>query len=306
MSKAPIKYTKARNLGEVINVTFNYFGQNIKAIFTVLLFYVMPFFAASVIASFFSDQPILSFSNSISFISNISGNGFISFSIVLLSYFFGVAAQNAVINKHLILNEKQDEQQLVNSKQIQTDLVEDLRQHVPNVFFLSLSLVLISLMLSSALGYLLVPDLSFSFSEDPLNFIMQIFPLVFFALLIIPVTFYILVATLFFSQREQSGFFEALTKVLNYLRDNFLSTWLTSFVALLVVYFCNVFLRMPFILIGFMDFAIEPGMYFLITAIGNFIFLFAMTLFQFICVFHITSLEEKKEGTLIKQKIDNL
>lgn len=306
MIERHIKYTKARNLGEIINVTFNYFGCNIKVIFTILSFYVMPFFAASILASFFLDQAILSFSNSITYIGNIANNDFIEYAVVLLTYFFGLTLQNQVISKHLIVNEKLDERQRVNSKHIQLNIVDDFRQHFPNVFFLALLLIIISLILSSAIGYLLVPDLSFSFSEDPLNFIMQIFPLFFFALLIIPLTFYILVATLFFAQRDQTGFFEALTKVANYVRENFLSTWLNSIVALLIVYFCNVFLRIPFILIGFMDIAVEPGMYFLITAIGNFIFLFAMTLFQLMCIFHLTSLEEKKEGSIIKQKIDNL
>ncbi len=306
MIETQIKYTKARNLGEVINVTFSYFGRNIKVLFTIVLFYVMPFFAASVLASFFLDQPVFSFSNSVSYISNISNTEFIGFWLVFLSYFFGTTMLNMVMNKHLILNEKLDKQQQVSSKQIQLDIVEDLRQHVPNVFFLSLSLIIISLILSSAVGYLLVPDLSFSFSDDPFSFIMQIFPLVFFALLIIPITFYILVTTLFFAQRQKTGFFEALTKVTNYVRENFLSTWLISVVALLIIYISNFFLRIPYFIIGFIDIALEPGVYFIIIALGNFISLFATTLFQFTCIFHITSIEEKNEGTLIKQKIENL
>ena len=212
MIDAQIKYTKARSLSEVLNTAFNYLRLNIKSISTLLLYYVSPFFVLSILASYYFNTSQVSLSNFIAYVSTMFNDNVVEFTVTIAFYFIGLAMQNHLINKHLILNEDLNSDEQVNEKQFRSRLVEDFLQYFSNVFFLALTVILIALLLDAAIGNFLVVNFTYTFSEDPISFIFEALPLLIYLAFVMPLSCYFIVTCLFFAQRNKTGYVEALKK----------------------------------------------------------------------------------------------
>jgi hypothetical protein len=214
--------------------------------------------------------------------------------------------QNHLINKHLILNEDLNSDERVNEKQFRSRLVEDFLQYFSNVFFLALTVILIALLLDAAIGNFLVVNFTYTFSEDPISFIFEALPLLIYLAFVMPLSCYFIVTCLFFAQRNKTGYVEALKKAWYYTRDNLFMTWATTVIAFMLAYVMVLLLTFPFLAIGFVNINLNVKVFVFMKSVTTYLSLFATAIFQVICIFHLTSLEEIKEGTIIKQKIDNL
>jgi hypothetical protein len=306
-----IKYRQVRTFKELLNVAFNYFRLHIKSIFKIMLLYVMPFFFVSIIASYYFNASGISLSRLLVIITTLKQHKPVEFICIVLPYFVGVVLQNQFLNKHLTLNEGKED--LIGAKDFKPSLVEDFKQHFPNVFFLVLTALLIFLVSSPALGGLLQPYFEYSFGEDPIGYFLQVLPLLILFGLIVPMSLYFAATSLFFSLRDKLGVFESLKKVWEYAKNNLLLTWTISLIAFVVAYILNIIFQLPLSSVGFIigffrnNFSgFDSSMFLFINIFTTFFMLIVWSTFQLICIYHITSSEEQKEGNNIREKIENI
>ncbi len=313
MIDALIKYRRVRTVSQVLNTAVNYMLSNFGSMLKCMLFYVMPFFLASTLASYYFNSHNVSVTTLINMISNIKQNNPVEFISILVFYFFAITLQNQVLNKHLILNEESAEGKAVDVKDLKPVVVEDFRQHLPNVFFLTLTVILTGFILGATLGGVLEQGINFNFDDDPYTFLIQVVTLILLVGIIFPLSCYFISTALFISLRDKMGIFQALAKAWAYAKEKLFITWATSVIAIMIAYLIQLIFQFPMFLIGYLfaffrtdldslSFAIIIFSNILTTFFG----LFSVGTFQLMVIFHFTSLEEQKEGINILNKINTI
>lgn len=178
---------------------------------------------------------------------------------------------------------------------------------------------LYSVLLFSA-TYLIVDYVMYYFVEsntnemqnDPFLFYLERIPYFIFSIIIMPLLVYILFTSLFVSYRDKLNVFLAITKVRKYLNGKLMNTYGNCLLFCVIYSLIIKLATLPAFAIGFFNlvnwdnqFAME-----VLSVVLKYYELFAKSLsiilLSIFCIYHYTSLEEKVEASVIKEKINSI
>jgi hypothetical protein len=127
-------------------------------------------------------------------------------------------------------------------------------------------------------------------------------------------------ASLFVCQRDSINLFPAMGKVIGYMKNNFWNTWVVSMVGFLTYSLMASIAQIPAFIISMITafsrikstvgYGVEddstPLLLVIVTAVSSLLSYGVMVIYHLIIVYQYTSLEEKKEGQSIMEKINQI
>jgi len=321
MNNQKIYYRKVRDLGGVFGATFGFIKQNFKTFFGSLLLIAGTFLVASVTISTSLFGAMFSANLFKKGLSSFTGNLILNYALAMFLLFVGIVIYSTILNKNLIENEKLQQNETLTMKLVLANFFNDFWRMLGNVLlFVVISIIAI---IAVALIFTGIGSL-FSFGGGTSGAIILAILLVLlaFALMVIfvPILSYIPIVSLFVCQRNRIPIFAAMRKVFYYLKGNFWSTWLVSFIALLSYSIMGFVAQIPvFIVTIITTFSrvkstvgygvaeeSTPILLIVVTAVCSLLSYTVMSVYFLMSIYQYTTLEEKKEGTSIIEKINQI
>lgn len=321
MTEQKIYYKKVRDLGAIFGATFGYIKKNFKPLYGSLLFFAGPVLMIAAALSTFMMGSSLGMANLFKGgYSSFYGNFILSYITAMMIMFIGITVYNVIINRNLIENEKLNQDEALTVKHSTINFWPDFWKLLGN----SLLLVLISILTFAVFGFAFAGIIALSSNgNDSAAIILTVISviLIFVFLLICgPVLAFVPLAAIFVSQRDELNIFPSIKKVLYYMKGNFWNTWIVSLVGLLTYSVLGAIVQIPTMIVtmfttfsrynttvGYgIDDPSTPIMLVVVTAISSLISYGVMVIYHLIAVYQFTSLEEKKEGVSILEKINQI
>jgi hypothetical protein len=321
MADQKVYYKKVRDLGGIFGATFGFIKQNFKPLYSSLLFFAGPFLliAAAISANMFGTGSGIDkiFKGGIGFFySEFIISYFITLSVVLI----GITIFDVIINKNLIENEKMQSNERLTINHSITNFFSDFWRVFGNTLLLILFFVIFILVIVLVFAglYALAQGGRGNNSGVLGAFVLLFISL--FAVLIIfgPIITFVPMAAIFVCQRDNVPIFAAIRKVLYYLKGNFWNTWAIIFVGALAYAVMSVIVQIPVLILSLISvfsrlkandsFQDQSTSLFMIVVISvcSLLAYGVRVFFYLIAIYQYTSLEEKKEGASIIDKINQI
>lgn len=314
MSEEKIYYRTVRDLGGIFAAAFGFIRQNFKMFFGSILLYAGPFLLIGTIVSSYMLHSAINFAAIGNFAYNYQ-EILSAYAIVITIMFIGVSVYNVILNKNIIENEKLTEHEPLTIRQVSHNFFDDYWRVLGNMFLLGITI-------AAVFGILFMVFFAlFTIGGGTSGLgILMVFIFIAFAFIFLPVLIYIPLAAMFVCQRDKVNIFEALGKVMRYLSGNFWNTWVVSFIALLCYSVMAMFAQLPVYIITFITAftrakstigygaaeSSTPMLLVVITSVCTLISYMVMSVYYLMNIFQYTSLEEKKEGSSILEKINQI
>lgn len=303
---------QVRDFGQVFGASFTYIKQHFKHFFGSIVLLAGPF---ALISGVCTAQML----NNINF-SNMYGSAGLGmfglpYFISILTGLIGHTVYTTVINQHLILNEGMD----ANTRPTIGDIARSFfKVYWKNLLaWLMLLVVMFVFILAIALIVMVFIGIG-TLGAGIFAAILGILAYIALLFIVMPILSYLVISSLFVVQKDNINLFDALVKAYRYLKGQFWMTWLLALVAFIVTYLCLIIAIMPTYIIsvismvsrardisGMMnaDSSFSISGYFL-WSLSYLLIYCIFSIFHLMCTFQYTSLEEKKEGKSILEKIN--
>ncbi|MCW3076829.1 MAG: hypothetical protein JWO32_1438 [Bacteroidetes bacterium] len=323
MTEQKIYYKKVRYLGEIFSACFGFIKQNFKTLYGSLLFYAGPFLliAATVSAYMFGSSLGMNkvFRGGLTgYYSDLIVSYFVSLAVMLI----GITVYNVILNRNILENEKllPGEQLTLNhaTKNFWPDFWRILGNTLILIFVLIAAVIVLALLFAGIFGLLSGSNGSGT-GAIVLTIIAGI--LMFIAFLIFgPILMFVPMAALFVCQRDGLSIFPSMGKVFRYMKNNFWNTWIVSFLGFLtyatlasvaqipvfIITFITTFSRLKSTVGSGIEDSSPSLLLVVVTVISALLSYGIMVIYHLIIVYQYTSLEEKKEGASIIDKINQI
>lgn len=318
MTDAIIKYRQVRTFGEIIGAGVFYMRLHFKSIIGSVFTISLPFFALATLISYYFKNSDVSPGKILSFAGKINGENLGETVAIIVIYFIGLGFQSMIISKHFILSEQNNENLKFKVQNIRQGLTDEFRRAFVNVILLAVALLVVGLILSALMSGFFPIHLNAFSGGDYFSFIVQILFAASILLWVFPMIFFIIISSMFVSQRDNIGVFNAMGKVWGYTTNNMLNAWLSSLTSLIIAYVINLMLSLPLSLFFLFPVifkssnlfdvmsSINPLVIVTIAITSTFLNLCATSLFQINSIILYGNFEERKEGFNIIEKINNL
>jgi len=314
-----IYYRKARNFGQVFSESFGYIKQNFKTFFGSIILFTLPIIAIITLLIIYMVNTGLSRQ----FEFGRGGNNFIGEMLfaVFGVFFLFLLVQTVyitVINEHLVINEQMANDEFVKTNHIGKTFFNSFWRVLGNSMLLAIFAIVTLLIYALINGAISAVFATGGIAGILLAGCIQILT----SLIITPIIGYIFISSLFVVQKDKVGIITALGKVFRYLKGNFWMTWCVSVVGYIITYFATLIVMIPAIIFMFLQVFsrinyntnnLNTDVSSTTIIIGSLIFLITLTLalcvyaiYFLMCNFQYTSLEEKKEGSSIIEKINQI
>lgn len=323
MNNQKVYYRKVRDLGGVFSATFGFIKQNFKTFFGSLLLIAGSFFAASVTIS-------SSMFGSL-FGANFFKKGFSSFTGELIEMYFvsvfllmiGSVIYSTILNKNLIENEKLVGDEKLTMKIVLANFFNDFWRMLGNALLFgvtSIIAIIVVALVFAGVGSLFSGMASLGSGAAIFFAIILVLAVMALLIIFVPILSFIPIVALFVCQRDRIGIFAAIRKVFRYLKGNFWSTWLVSFIAMLCYSIMGAVAQIPvFIVTLITTFSrvkstvgygvgeeSTPVLLIIVTVVCSLLSHAVMSIYYLMSIYQYTNLEEKKEGTSIIDKINQI
>ncbi len=325
MTDQKIYLKKVRDLGGVFSATFGFIKQNFKTLYGSLLFFAGPFLlvAAVVSANMFGSNlgmsTLLKGGGLTSFYAGLIG----SYAIMMSVMFVGITVYNVVLTKNLLENEKLQSGEQLNLSHSTTNFFPDFWRVLGNTLLLILvSVIFIVVIVFIFAGLFALAGGGGSGNTTGVIVLLVIFFLALFVVMIIfgPIISFIPLAALYVCQRDGLPIFAAIKKVLYYLKGNFWNTWVIVMVGFLTYAIMAAIVQIPMFIVTIIstfsrikmngDYSAgDNSTSILIIAVVSICTLLShgvRVLFSLMVIYQYNSLEEKKEGVSIIDKINQI
>ncbi|MBA3680327.1 MAG: hypothetical protein H0W73_03930 [Bacteroidetes bacterium] len=313
-----ISYRKVRDLGGIFSAAFGFVKQNFKPFFGSILFLAGPFIIVGSAVSAYMIGSSTTIAKMVRNMDEFYGKIIVSYLSSIIFYFIGVTVYNVVLNKNILANEKLENHESLTLNHSLTGFFSDFWRMLGNMLLLTLFMVIAIVVIALVIGGLFALVGGGGGPALVLPVLMVI--IVFFGLLLFgPVLSYIPVAAMFVCQRDRISIFAALRKVFYYLKDNFWMTWVVSMVAFVCYIVMSFFIQIPVFIINTMStfsrFKSTAGydeddskslLLVIVVIICSLLSYCVMSIYYLMTVYQYTNLEEKKEGSSIIEKINQI
>ncbi len=323
MAEQKIYYKKVRDLSGIFSATFGFIKQNFKPVYGSLLFFAGPFLlvaaviSANMVGTSMGISKLFKGGDISSFYSEFLGSYFITITVV----FIGLTIFNVILNKNLIENERLQADESLTLNSSITNFFEDFWRVLGN----TLLLVVISAIFIVVLAFVFVGLFALAGgngNNGGVIVMMVLFFLALMAFLLIfgPIISFVFISSLFVCQKDKIPVFAAIRKVLYYLKGNFWMTWVVIVVGFLTYAILAMVVQIPyFIVLIFTTFSrinISTGeglgdqqaslLLVVVISICSLLSYGIRVIFNLMIIYQYNSLEEKKEGASIMDKINQI
>ncbi|MBA2614050.1 MAG: hypothetical protein H0U95_18960 [Bacteroidetes bacterium] len=321
MSEQKIYYRKVRDLGGIFTATFAFIKQNFKPFFGGLLFLAGPFIIVGSAISAYMMGSSMTFTKMVRNLESFYGKLLVSYFFSMIFIFIGITIYNVILNKNLIENEKLKDDEPLTINHSLTGFFSDFWRVFGNTLLFVLVSVVAVAVIALVFGGIFSLTGGSNGSGGAIALIVLMVILLFVAILIFgPILSFIPLAALFVCQRDRIGIFSAIRKVFYYLKGNFWTTWVVSFVAFICYSIMGFIVQLPVLIItlittfsrakstiGFGE-ADETTPLLLVTAIiiSSLLSYGVLSVYYLMSIYQYTNLEEKKEGSSIIEKINQI
>lgn len=321
MTDQKIHYRKVRDLGAIFTATFAFIKQNFKPFFGSLLFLAGPFIIVGSAISAYMMGSSMTFTKIVQNLESFYGKLLISYFFSMIFILIGVAIYNVILNKNLIENEKLQQHEPLTINHAITGFFGDFWRVLGNMILLGLVSIVAFALIALVFGglFALTGGSSGGGGAIALIVIMVILLLVV-ILLFGPILSFIPIAALFVCQRDRVNIFAAIKKVLYYLKGNFWMTWVISFVALISYSIMGFIVQIPVLIISLVTTfsrarstigygeadETTPLLLVSVIIISSLLSYGVLSIYYLMTIYQYTNLEEKKEGSSIIEKINQI
>ncbi len=298
--------TKTRNTMGVLKSAMAYVSNHAATLFFGIGILALPFILFSISASISLTDSINSFDRILYYKEKLDKNAFILFILTFLIYAIGLAIYNLAINKHLVLTDVADDpKEKASIANLRKGFTGELKHSAGNfsIFFIGYFIVrqflfyIFSLLDNYQPGYDTNSDaIIFYYLEQIFKYV----PI----LIIVPLSFYMLFASLFICYRDNTDTTIAVKKVWEITRTKLKKTWLTTSFILVIALFLFSGLDRVFYFISI--FSYSTHLYFALYILKTALSFIIIAYLQIANVVLFGSLEDEKEGIYLKRKIDEI
>lgn len=303
MTPEKINYKVARDFGETFNISIQFLRQNFRLLFQSLLFIAGPFLLLSAIANAYYQADMLSHTvyRSINPLTNFGISYFLYLAAASLA---SLATMGTIYSFMLLYAEKGPRNFTVN------DVARRLAQNAGNilgVFFLFTFLIVITIVLVAVV----VAAVGSAF---PPLVILLVFGIVIGMLILMPPFFWQLSVVYLIKMEDNDSAFDCYGRTRYVMKSNFWWTWLIMVCTLLAVLVTSLAFSIPQIIYqsvisygnlrGSSSEASVPFM--AVTTVCTFFSSLIYSVLYIFCAFHYYSLAEKKDGTGLMERINEI
>jgi hypothetical protein len=315
MMENKIYYRRTRPFGELFSATFSYIKQNFKSFFGSIILFSVP---VIVLMTLLLVNIVSRATSGIGKFSGFEGVGFMFLMISVIAI-LSILMQTVfitVINQHLILNEKLENDGKVTVGDIGNSFFSSFWRVLGNMLLFGIIAVILLIIYAIFISLLTMAFVSMGAAGAIFSALLQLL----FSLMVTPIISYYAISCLFVVQKDKVNVFTAISKVTHYLKGDFWTTWAVSFVGYIMTYIASVIVAIPiiiFFILGIftrmnynpestsvsMATIILGAVVFVVTVV---LFLCVYSVYLLLCTYQYTSLEEKNEGINIIDKINQI
>lgn len=321
MNEQKISYRKVRDISGIFGAAFGFIKQNFKPFYGSLLFLAGPFIIVGSSISAYMMGSSMTFTRLVRDMSSFYGNLLMSYLFSSIFIFIGVTIYNVLLNKNILENEKLQNNEPLTINHSITGFFNDFWRMLGNTLLLALFIILVILFIVLVFTGIFGLVGAGGNSGGAIAFAVLFVILLFVAILIFgPIISFIPLAALFVCQRDRIGIFSAIRKVMFYLKGNFWMTWLVSFVAMLTYMIMGFIVQLPVLIITLVTTFSRarstigygqaedttPLLLVVVIIISSLLSYAVLSLYYLMSVYQYTNLEEKKEGSSIIEKINQI
>jgi hypothetical protein len=315
---------KVRTLSEIFSASFGFIKQNFRPLYGSIFLFAGPFLLASSVISSYMLGSSIGLGNifkSREGIAAFYGRFLTAYLATVLVMFIGVTVYTVILNRNVLENEKLKDGEDLQLKSGISSFWPDFWRLLANTFLLIVTLVIVMLVFVLIFAGLIALVASDGGTGGG-TVLVVILVLVLLALVFIlgPVISYVVIASMFVSQRDEINIFPAIRKTMYYMRENFWSTWAVSMVGLLTNAGMNLVVQIPVIIVTVIssfsrlnsgtnspeDFQSASLLLIVVTAISHLLSYGVQVTYHLIIIYQYCHLEEKKEGISIEEKINQI
>ncbi len=319
MSEQKIYLRKVRDLGAVFGAAFGFIKQNFKPFFSSLLFLAGPFIIIGSAISAYMLGSSASFAHMFRSMDQILGKILFTYAFSSIFIFIGIVIYNVILNRNLLANEKLQAGEPLTINHSINGFFGDFWRVFGNMILLSLVLFLAVVIIAFAFGGLIA--IAGGGSGGAIVLVVILVILLFIAILLFgPILSFIPLAAIFVCQRDRIGIFSAIKKVMYYMKDNFWMTWVVSFLAFVSYSVMGFIVQIPVIVISMIttfsrarstigygqDDESTPLLLVCVIIVSSLLSYGVLSVYYLMTIYQYSSLEEKKEGSSIIEKINQI
>ncbi|MCC6372210.1 MAG: hypothetical protein IT236_14495 [Bacteroidia bacterium] len=312
----PVSYKQVRELSGVFSATFGFIKRNFGTLYGSIYLFAGPFL---LISSTISTVALKSFNALYAFRTydsfSTSGMAFI-FVVMALVMLIGGSVYQVIINKNIIDNENLPPGEKLSIRLIMSDFFKTYWPVLGNLLLFGLA----SLFILVFLGFLIAGIFTLFFGISTFFGVILIILFMGALFIFIPILCYVPMAATFVCQRDKINIFSAISKVFSYMKQNFWNTWAVSFLALITYTMLAGIVQLPVLIMnlietftrvksnnGYTMAAQSPSdTVVILTVICSLLTFGVACIYHLMCIYQYGSLEEKREGTSVLEKISNI
>jgi hypothetical protein len=323
MTEQKIYYRKVRDLGAIFSAAFGFIKQNFKPFFGSILFLAGPFIIVGSAVSAYMIGSSSTLTRMLRNLDSFYGNIIMSYLFSMIFYFIGITVYNVILNKNILTNEKLQANESLTINHSISGFFNDFWRMLGNMLLLTIFLIIALVVIALAIAgiFALIGAGGSGSSGGAIAVAVIVVLAIFVAMLLFgPVLSYIPLAALFVCQRDRVSIFTALRKVFHYLKGNFWMTWVVSFVALLCYMVMGFVVQIPVLIISMVSTFSRiksvagygeqdestPMLMVIVVIISSLLSYCVMSVYYLMSIYQYTNLEEKKEGSAIIEKINQI
>lgn len=304
-----INFRQDRDFGEIFNVTVKFFRQNFKHFFTTLILVAGPFLLISAIAAGVYQASALGL-GTISLTGNYDAferYGIILFIYIIFALIATIVSIGATFSYMILYSEKGPGN--FTTGDVRSLLIKNIGKLI--LTFLALLLVLLPFIgIFAGIGVLLTINKIYA--------LIIVFVLVMMACcaVFLPNMGWLLLSPYLIAMQEKKSAFASIRRAFQLMRGNYWWTWVIMFCAIIVLYVLIIIFSLPQIIyqltLTFSHFSgttEDPEIsvpFIAVTTICTFLNTILYSVIQVLCGFHYYSLAEKKDGTGLLDRIDEI
>ncbi len=323
MTEQKIYYKKVRDLGGIFSATFGFIKQNFKPLYGSLLFFAGPFLlvAAAISANAFGAGLSMGriFKGGLG---SLYAEFLVPYLITICVLFVGITIYNVILNKNIIESEKLQSQEPLTINHSINNFFSDFWRVLTNTLLLIFIFIIFFIILALIFGAIYALAGGGAGNNTAVIVLMVLFVILLFAFMLIfgPIISFVLIAAIFVCQKDRIPIFAAIKKVFYYLKGNFWNTWVVIMVGFLTYFIMTFVVQIPMLILTlittFSRLKVSGGYNFedqntslimvIVVSICSLLSYGVRVIFNLIVTYQYTSLEEKKEGISIIEKINQI
>lgn len=312
--KDDLSFKKVRDLSGIFSVTFKFLKTNFKAFYGSIFLVAGPFlliYSTVLIVALGLGNSYINFRNFRSIdIGEILGIYGTMTALMLI----GLSIYHVIVNKNIIEQQNVLPDEKLTVRKVMSNFFASYWPVLGNMLLFAL----VSLLILVFIGFLFAGIFYLFFNIGNIFGVLMMLMLMGALFVFMPVLSYIPVAAFFVCQRDGLGIFTAISKVFKYMKGNFWNTWIVSFIALLTNSILSAIIRLPAMIMNFIDTLTRSSTLdnytmissspstatTIVTIISTLLSFGVLCIYHLMCIYHYGNLEESKEGSAMLDKIN--